>query len=131
MHLVIHQAIHILHLVQNLLCPMQCCVAGVIMNDLPKYLVTNPTNDTHVLLCMPQDDEDHSPSSPSQTVNLPLNMKGVISSLNMSKPKADKWTKVECTCIKLTSEHQLWDPYNPTFESQELPHSRGRSLVIQ
>jgi hypothetical protein len=74
-------------------------------------------------------------------VILPLDLKGGISSLNVSKPTADEWTNAECTHIKLTSEHQLWDPYNPGFKSQEnammdyhgdirMSHSGGRSLVI-
>jgi len=37
-HLVIHQAIHIPHLDHHLLCPMQCRVNNVIINETPKFL---------------------------------------------------------------------------------------------
>ncbi len=38
-HLVINQAIHIPHLDHHLLCPMQCQVNDVIVNDMPKFYV--------------------------------------------------------------------------------------------
>ena len=54
----------------------------------------------------------------------------------------NEWTNMKCTRIELSSKHQLWDPYDPIFESQEnsmmdylgdiqQPHSWGCSLVIQ
>ena len=46
-HLVINQAIHIPHLTHHLLCPMQCRVNDVIVNDLPKFLDPNPTDTSH------------------------------------------------------------------------------------
>ncbi len=41
LHLIINQAIHIPHLDHHLLCPMQCRMNDVTVNDLPKFLVTN------------------------------------------------------------------------------------------
>ena len=49
LHLIIHQAIHIPHLDHHLLCPMQCRVNDVIVNDLPKFLASDPTGQTHAL----------------------------------------------------------------------------------
>ncbi len=43
-HLVINQAIHIPHLDHHLLCPMQCQVNDVIVNDTPKFLTSDPTD---------------------------------------------------------------------------------------
>ncbi len=48
-HLVINQAIHIPHLNQHLLCPMQCRVNDVVVDDTPKFLVSDPTDSTHAL----------------------------------------------------------------------------------
>jgi hypothetical protein len=45
LHLIINQAIHIPHLDYHLLCPMQCRVNDVTVNDLPKFLVANPTDE--------------------------------------------------------------------------------------
>ncbi len=44
LHLIINQAIHIPHLDHHLLCPMQCRVNGVTVNNLPKFLATDPTD---------------------------------------------------------------------------------------
>ncbi len=44
LHLIINQAIHIPHLDHHLLCPMQCRVNDVIINNLPKFLATDPTD---------------------------------------------------------------------------------------
>jgi hypothetical protein len=64
-HLVINQVIHIPHLDHHLLCPMQCQVNGVTVNDTPKYLVSDPTDHMHALILK---DPDH----PAQTVILRL-----------------------------------------------------------
>ncbi len=64
-HLVINQAIHIPHLDHHLLCPMQCQVNDVIVNNMPKFLMSDPTDHTHALTIK---DPDH----PAQMVILPL-----------------------------------------------------------
>jgi hypothetical protein len=48
-HLVINQAIHIPHLDHHLLCPMQCCINDVIVDNTPKFLASDPTDHTHAL----------------------------------------------------------------------------------
>ncbi len=42
LHLIINQATHIPHLDHHLLCPMQCCVSDVTVNNLPKFLAMTP-----------------------------------------------------------------------------------------
>ena len=49
-HLVIHQAIEIPHLEHHLLCPMQCRVNDVVVNDVPKFLSKNVTPETHAIV---------------------------------------------------------------------------------
>ncbi len=41
-HLIIHQAIHIPHLDHHLLCPMQCRVNDVIINETPSFWTRAP-----------------------------------------------------------------------------------------
>ncbi len=48
-HLVFNQAIHIPHLDHHLLCPMQCQVNDVVVDDMPKFLAPDPTDITHAL----------------------------------------------------------------------------------
>jgi hypothetical protein len=76
LHLIINQAIHILHLDHHLLCPMQCHVNDVTINDLPKFLAANPTDQTHALTMT-------DPNNPLQPVILPLTLRGVMSLLNV------------------------------------------------
>ena len=63
--LVINWAIHIPHLDHHLLCPMQCHVNDVTVNNMPKFLASDPTDQMHALNLS-------DPGCPSQTVTLPL-----------------------------------------------------------
>ncbi len=69
LHLIINQAIHISHLDHHLLCSMQCCVNDVTVNDLPKFLVADPTDQTHALTLT-------DPNNPLQPVILLLTLRG-------------------------------------------------------
>jgi hypothetical protein len=75
-HLVVNQAIHIPHLDHHLLCPMQCRVNDVIVNETPKFLAQDLTEHTHALTIQ-------DPHDPVQTVILPLALQGVTSLLNV------------------------------------------------
>jgi hypothetical protein len=76
LHLIINQAIHIPHLDHHLICPMQCHVNDVTVNDLPKFLAANPTDQTYALTI-------NDPDNPSQPVILPLTLRGVTLLLNV------------------------------------------------
>ena len=101
--LVLHQAIHIPHLDHHLLCPMQCRVNDVTVGEIPKFMVTNPTDETHALT-IPDDDD------PTRAIHLPLALRGVISLLNVRKPTPDEWNSDNISRYHLTSETQTWDP---------------------
>jgi hypothetical protein len=64
LHLIINQAIHIPHLDHHLLCPMQCRVNDMTVNNLLKFLPTDPTDQTHALTLT-------DPKNPLQPVILP------------------------------------------------------------
>ncbi len=49
LHLIINQAKHTPHLDHHLSCPMQCSLNDVTVNDLPKFLAADPTDQTHAL----------------------------------------------------------------------------------
>ena len=70
LHLVINQAIHIPHLDHHLLCPMQCRVNDVTVDETPKFLAIRPTEQTHALTVP-------DPDNPSQTISLPFMIQGV------------------------------------------------------
>ncbi len=46
-HIMINQVIHIPHLDHHLLCPMQCRVNDVTVDEMPKVLAHDPTDHTH------------------------------------------------------------------------------------
>ena len=112
--LLIHQAIYIPHLDHHLLCPMQCRVNDVTVNDTPKFLVPDPTDQTHALT-LPD------PVHPSQTITLPLELRGVISLLNVRTVTADQFNDQDTyPHVSLTSDTLTWDPSTTLYRDQEL-----------
>ena len=71
-HIVIHQAIYIPGLKHHLLCPTQVRMNGITVNDCPKYLCDQPTDETHTIVCADEWEEN---------VVLPLILNGVTSCL--------------------------------------------------
>ncbi len=77
-HLVINQAIHIPHLDHHLLCPMQCRVNDVIVDNTPKFLTSDPTDHMHALTIV-------DPYQPAQMVILPLALRVGVALIKSSK----------------------------------------------
>jgi hypothetical protein len=75
-HLVINQAIYTPHLDHHLICPMQCRVNDVIVDDMPKFLTSDPTDHMHALTII-------DPDQPAQTAILPPALQGVTLLLNV------------------------------------------------
>ncbi len=96
-HLVINQAIHIPHLDHHLLCPMQCRVNDVRVNETPRFLVEDPTDNTHALIIADPDD-------PLQTITLRLALRGVTSLLYVKNVSNDEWLADNRKRLHLTSE---------------------------
>ncbi len=112
LHLIINQAIHIPHLDHHLLCPMQCRVNDVIVNDLPKFLATDLTDQTHALTLI-------DPDNPLQPVILPFILRGVTSVLNVRSVTINKFNSHDYLRLHLTSETLTWDPTTDLYEQQE------------
>ncbi len=111
-HLVINQAIHIPHLNHHLLCPMQCQVNDVVVDDTPKFLAFDPTDHTHALTI-------RDPDEPAQTVILRLALQGVTLLLNVRGITLDEWNGDAFKWLYLTSETLTWDPTTSLYEEQE------------
>jgi hypothetical protein len=111
-HLVINQAIHIPHLDHHLLCPMQCQVNDVIVNNMPKFWASDPTDHTHALTII----DSHQPA---QMVILPLALRGVTLLLNVRGITLDEWNNDAFKWLHLTSETFTWDPMISLYEEQE------------
>ncbi len=108
----INQAIHIPHLDHHLLCPMQCQVNDVIVDDMPKFLTSDLTDHTHALTII-------DPDQPAQMVILPLALRGVTLLLNVRGITFDEWNSDAFKWLHLTSEILTWDPAMTLYEEQE------------
>lgn len=122
-HVVVHQAISIPHLDHHLACPMQARVNDVIINDLPTFLSSTPTDDSHSIVVPDPDDPRHS-------LALPLELKGVTSCLPVFDITEEDWNSGDFPIIELTNENLTWDPNNPTYEEQERATRDYRGKVI-
>ncbi len=122
-HLVFHQAIHMPQLDHHLLCPMQCRVNDMTVNNVPKFLTRFPTDNTHALIMQ-------NPDSDSTTLSFPLHLQGVTSYLPVCKPTAAKWVTGDVVRINMTAENLDWDPNDPTYSSQEAAMTDYRGVVL-
>jgi hypothetical protein len=70
---------------------MQCRVNDVIVNDLPKFLASDPTDQMHALTIK-------DPDNPLQLVTLPLNLRGVTSLLYVRPVTIDEFNSLDHPC---------------------------------
>lgn len=122
--MVIHQAVHIPTLQHNLLCPMQLRMNDVEVNETPKFLLKNPSDESHSIVCR---NESESP------LRIPLEIYGVTSYFPTRKPTLEEYERAEVdgSTYTLTSESPAWDPHDTTFSTQEaaMTDSLGRLKV--
>jgi hypothetical protein len=90
---------------------MQCRVNDVTVNDLPKFLATDPTDQTHALTLT-------DPNNPLQPVILPLTLRGVTSVLNVRSMTINEFNSHDHFRLHLTSETLTWDPTTDLYEQQ-------------
>jgi len=87
-------------------------VNDVIVDETPKFLAPQPTDQTHALTVA-------DPTDPSQTLTLPLTLRGVTSLLYVRNVTADDFNTNDIPRIDLTSETLTWDPTTTLYEDQE------------
>lgn len=109
--LVSHQAINC-HLMDNhLICPMQCCINGVVINDTPKFCVRNPDDLVHAI-------EFDDPIDPDATLHILLLLCSAISCFNVRCPNRDKFEDEDIPKINMMYKSPEWDPANPDWAEQ-------------
>jgi hypothetical protein len=108
--LIIHQAIFIRGLENNILCPMQMRHNGVTVNERPKHCTPIPTR------------EDHAAIIPDGNHMIPLSISGVTSYFPSRKParKERSRCRVNGDCLELTAESPIWDPHSSMFNDLEM-----------
>ena len=102
--LIIHNALYIESMAQNLIPPIMLRINGIEVNECPKFLATNPS-ETHHSILLPDD------------LRIPLSLHGSISYLPTRRP-----TDLECHTklnVTLTCEEPAWNPHCESFASQE------------
>ena len=108
---VLHQAIMIPTMTNNLISPMQVRDNEILVNDEPKHLVLTPSDNHHAItIVMDGDEED---------LIIPLSFQGVTSYFPTRKPTRQEWeaSKLEDR-IDLTAESPEWDPHDSRLQQQ-------------
>jgi hypothetical protein len=117
--LLVHQAIYNPNVQYNLLCPLQLRTNDVTVNERPKFLTVNPTDEDHsIIVRSPGEDE----------FRIPLAIRGTTSSFPTRKPTAEEYS--ECRHIELTYDDPTWDPSTKSYAEQEeaMVDNAGRLL---
>ena len=120
-HLVIHQAIHMPNLKHHMLCPMQCCVNRVTINDCPRILCDNPADTTHSIVAKDENGDE---------VILPFSLRGVTSLVSVLPLTNNEFAEHEFTRIELTSKDLTWDPSDHAYEDQENAMTNHRGDIL-
>ena len=100
--LLINQAILIPSIKNILLCPMQCHLNGVTVNDVPKFLLKNPTVDDHAVI-IPSDLDD-------LPLRISLMLQGVTSYFPVQAATLSEYESDVIPKFHLTAEAPVWDP---------------------
>jgi hypothetical protein len=91
---------------------MQCRVNDVTVNNLPKFLAANPTDQMHALTIT-------DPDNPLQPVILSLTLRGVMLLLIVRTVTINEFNSQDYPRLHLTSETLTWDPMTNLYEQQE------------
>ncbi len=104
--MLINQAILILSIKNILLCPTQCCLNGVTVNDIPKFLLKNPTVNDHAVII------------PVDTC-VSLKLQGVTSYFPVQATTLSEYKNDVIPKFHLTATAPVWDPGSSSYSSQE------------
>ena len=121
--LVIHQAILIPGMPNNLLCPMQLRDHGLAVNDEPKYMALSPMDDHPAITFRDQKNPRGEP------LRIPLELHGVTSFFPSRKLTKDEYENTHDSLRgELTAESPDWDPSSKKFQQQEdaMVHADGQ-----
>ena len=113
--LIIHQAIYIPSMENNLLCPMQMRLNDVKISEIPKFLTERPADDTHAISVREM--------GTREPYLIPLALRGVTSVFPSRKPTAAEYENDSNRKFELTFEIPEWDPHSTQFAEQEAAFS--------
>ncbi|KAL3786440.1 hypothetical protein HJC23_011021 [Cyclotella cryptica] len=124
--LMINQAIYVPEVDHCLLCPMQCRINGVEINEVPRFLTQDPTTSTHSI-CLPD------PTDAVHPYIIPLQLEGVVSYFEYSLPTSAKFEDPAIPHLELTAESLAWNPYDKDFATLKESYLdyRGRLISVE
>ena len=93
------------------MCPMQSHLAGVRINELPKFLAEDPYEQTHAIIF----DDPLNPNEPLITL---LVLKGVTMYFPSSKPRESEYSDELIPYIDMTIEAPVYEPIETSFEEK-------------
>ena len=108
--LLVHNALYIKSMEHNLIPPFMIRLAGIHVDECPKFLSPNPTLNTHAITWFDKD---------NTTVNLRINLQlqGIISYFPTRIPHEDELDN--CNRFNLTPDSPEWDPHSERYSNQE------------
>ena len=77
-------------------------LAGLEVNEQPKFMTRNPTTKHHSIYFKEND------------IRLPLAIKGIVSFLLTRNPSQEEYLNIT-TRLELTPPFTEWDPHNPSY----------------
>ncbi len=121
--LMINQAIYVPEVDHCLLCPMQCWLNGVEINEVPNFFTNDPTTSTHSIQIADPTDDVHP-------YIIPLQLEGVVSYFEYSLPTSAEFEDPEIPHLELTAKSPAWDPYDKDFAQLEQSYLDWRGHLI-
>jgi len=103
--LVIRNALFLRNMETNLIPPFMMRLAGLKIDECPKFLSDKP------------DETNHSIYSPGLDFRIPLHLDGIISFIPTRRPSKIELQELES--IELTPNMPVWDPHDSSYSQQE------------
>ena len=100
-----------------------CRINGVEINEVPKFLMANPTTSSHSITIADPTDAVHP-------YTIPLQLEGVVSYFEYSLPTSAEFEDNDIPHLELTAATLAWDPFDKDFASLEESHLDFRGHLI-
>ena len=105
--LVICNALYFKNMEENLVPPFMMRLAGIDVNECPKFLAKIPS------------ESNHSMYFPDADVRVPFQLEGIISHIPMRIPSTSELDEQTGSYLLLTPNMPTWDPHTPIYRDQE------------
>ena len=105
--MIIHNALHINEMEVNLIPPIMMRLAGIEVNECPKFLSGNPS------------EADHSAYFKEHDIRIPFSLEGIISYIPTRIPTQKEMKDHEGRYLPITPNTPEWNPHTDLYKDQE------------